>query len=47
MYFKYNYNQDTWRIKKDYTEGGFGYYKEVKLLLNLKIQMEEEILLFL
>ena len=32
MYFKYNYNQDTWRLKKDYTEGGFGYYKRGKVI---------------
>tara|TARA_B100000900_G_scaffold161520_1_gene137114 strand:- start:1383 stop:1799 length:417 start_codon:yes stop_codon:yes gene_type:complete len=32
MYFKYNYNQDTWRLKKDYSEGGFGYYKRGKVI---------------
>ena len=32
MYFKYNYNQDTWRLKKDYTEVGFGYYKRGKVI---------------
>ena len=31
MYFKYNYNQDSWRLKKDYSEGGFGYYKRSKV----------------
>jgi len=32
MYFKYNPNQNAWRLKKDYSERGTGYYNRGKVV---------------